>query len=213
MIKGVPRAITSYNMLEKLGRVRLSEHFFMRDFLYSSIGDFYGIPNYPENPALAVESGSRLCQELLEPLKKKFGHIVIRSAYRSPSVNARGAANGNEHNCASNEANFARHIWDYRDKEGNMGATVCIQVHWFSEKYEEGADWRSLAWWIHDHLPYNSMFFFKNRAAFNLNWRENPQKTIKSWIGNKRVLTKPDMDNWDGDHSKHYKWIDEEVSG
>ena len=212
MTASVPRKITSYDTLEKLGRVRLSEHFFMRDFLYSSIGDFYGLPNYPEDPRLAVVAGSQLCQTLLEPLLAKFGHIAIRSAYRSPMVNAKGAENGNQHGCASNESNFAHHIWDVRDADGCIGATACIQVHWFSEHYEQGADWKSLAWWIHDHLPYSEMVFFRNRAAFNLNWHERPARKISSWIETPRVLTKPGMDNHRGDHSEHYRWIEDELA-
>ena len=210
-MNGVPRKITSVSTLEKLGRVRLSEHYFMRDFLYSSIGDYYGLPNYPEDPQLAVEAGTQLCQTLLEPLRSKFGHLVIRSSYRSPTVNAKGAENGNKYGCARNESNYAHHIWDRRDANGNIGATACIQVHWFAEKYEAGADWKSLAWWIHDHLPYSEMFFFKKRAAFNLNWRENPVRKISSWIETPRVLTKPGMDNWDGSHAEHYAWIDAEL--
>ena len=54
--------------LDELGRVRLSQNFFMRDFLYSEIANLHGIPNIPEDPDLAVEAGARLCQELLEPL-------------------------------------------------------------------------------------------------------------------------------------------------
>ncbi len=207
----VPRKITSYNTLEKLGRVRLSEHFFMRDFLYSSIGDFYGLPNYPENPKLAVEAGTQLCQNLLEPLRAKFGHIVIRSAYRSPTVNAKGAENGNQHKCASNESNYAGHIWDFKDKNGHMGATACIQVHWFAEQYENGADWRSLAWWIHDNLPYSNLYFFPKRAAFNITWNEAPERSIYSYIAPRGCLTRQGMDNWDGDHSEHYAWINESL--
>ena len=45
----------SVDTLENLGRVRLSRSFFMRDFLYSEIANFYGIPNIPEDPDLAVE--------------------------------------------------------------------------------------------------------------------------------------------------------------
>ncbi len=40
--------------LEELGRVRLSKSFYMRDFLYSEIANFYGIPNIPDDPDLAV---------------------------------------------------------------------------------------------------------------------------------------------------------------
>ncbi|WP_374532452.1 hypothetical protein [Phenylobacterium sp.] len=188
--------------LEDLGRVRLSRNFFMRDFLYSEIANLHGLPNIPEDPDLAIAAGSRLCEELLEPLNATFGRIAIRSAYRSPTVN--GFGNANKLNCASNEANYAHHIWDRRDADGRMGATACIAVPWFAERYEAGADWRSLAWWIHDHLPYSSMFFFPRLAAFNLNWNEAPERRIDSYIKPAGCLTKPGMDNHAGDHSESY---------
>ena len=208
-MSSVPRKISSYKMLEKLGRVRLSDNFFMRDFLYSSIGDYYGVSNYPEDPKLAVEAGSRLCQELLEPLKAKFGHVTIRSAYRSPSVNQFGNKKG--HECGSNEYNRAHHIWDQRDGDGNLGATACIVIPWFADQYEAGKSWQALAWWIHDHLPYNSQYYFPKRAAFNLNWRENPERWIKSYVNPKGVLTNSKMENWGGSHSDYYSWMDEEL--
>ena len=65
--------------LEDLGRVRLSVNFFMRDFLYSEIANFYGVQNIPENPDLAIAAGTRLCEELLEPLQRTFGRVAIRS--------------------------------------------------------------------------------------------------------------------------------------
>ena len=37
------RKPTSMKALETLGRVRLSEHFFMREMLYSEIANFHGI--------------------------------------------------------------------------------------------------------------------------------------------------------------------------
>ena len=52
--------------LEDLGRVRLSPNFYLRDFLYSEIANFYGVPNMPENPELAIATGRKLCEELLE---------------------------------------------------------------------------------------------------------------------------------------------------
>ena len=63
---------------EELGRVRLSRSFFMRDFLYSEIGNVHGIANLPDDPDLAIVAGRRLCQELLEPLQAAFGRIAIR---------------------------------------------------------------------------------------------------------------------------------------
>lgn len=202
----IPRSISNYAALEKLGRVRLSEHFFMREMLYSSIGDYFGIPNYPENPELAVQAGSKLCQELLEPLREKFGHVVIRSAYRSPKVNHYGNKNGL--NCSSNENSAANHIWDLHDNNGNMGACATIQIPWFIARQNEVGQWTDLAWWIHDHLPYNSQFYFNQNGTLNLSWRENPEKWIRSYINPRGYLTQKGMENWASNHSVHYSWMD-----
>ena len=194
------RSPKSVKALEDLGRVRLSSNFFMRDFLYSEIANFHGTPNIPDDPDLAIEAGSRLCQELLEPLNATFGRIAIRSAYRSCDVNQLGNEKG--YNCASNEANYAGHIWDRRDAAGRVGATACLVIPWFADLYEQGRDWRALAWWVHDHLPYSSMEFFKTRAAFNLTWREEPERRIDHYIP-KGCLTKPGMA---GHADKHDDW-------
>lgn len=80
----------SYDALDRLGRERLSKSFFMRDFLYSEIANFYGVPNLPSDPDLALAAGRRLCGELLEPLQEQFGRISIRSAFRSCEVTGLG---------------------------------------------------------------------------------------------------------------------------
>ena len=58
--------IRTVRALEELGRVRLSRSFFMRDFLHSEIANFYGMPNIPDDPELAIHVGKRLCEDLLE---------------------------------------------------------------------------------------------------------------------------------------------------
>lgn len=178
-----PKSVTS---LTDFGRVRLSKSFFMRDFLYSEIGNLHGIPNIPDDPDLAIAAGRRLCDNVLEPLQETFGRIAVRSAFRSCDVNGFGAeqqkAGKAGYSCASNEANYAAHIWDRRDANGHMGATACIVIPWFADQYEKGRDWRDLAWWVHDHLPYSGMYFFPKLAAFNLTWSETPERTISSYI-------------------------------
>ena len=76
------RRPTSMRGLEDLGRVRLSQHFFLRDFLFSEIAAIYGIQNIPDDPDLAIAAGTRLCEDLLEPLWRTFGGINIRSGFR-----------------------------------------------------------------------------------------------------------------------------------
>jgi hypothetical protein len=170
----------SLEALEKLGRIPLSPSFYMRDFLYSEIANFYGMPNIPENPDLAVANGKCLCETLLEPLNAAFGRLAIRSAYRSPTINALGNMLG--HSCASNESNFAGHIWDVPDASGHHGAVACVVIPWFTKRYDDGADWRALAYWIHNHLPYSSLQFFPKLCAFNIGWHEQPKRTVRSYI-------------------------------
>lgn len=197
------KPITSYEKLEDLGRVRLSRNFFMRDFLYSEIAGWHGNrKNTPDHPDKAIEVGTRLCEELLEPLQATFGRVHVRSGYRSPQVNQFG--NENSLNCASNEANFARHIWDYPDKDGKRGATACIVLPWLVDHIERGGKWTDMAWWIHDHLPYNTLYFFPRLAAFNISWHEAPQRRIDSYVEPKGCLTRPGMPNHPGLHAAEY---------
>jgi hypothetical protein len=192
--------------LVELGRVPLSKSFFLRDFLYSDIAAIHGLSNIPDDPDLAIAAGTRLCEDLLEPLQDAFGRIAIRSAYRSAEVNALGHAKG--YNCASNDANAAGHIWDKRDPAGHMGATACVVVSSFANAFTAPGDWKRLAWWVHDHLPYADMEFFPVRWAFNLNWHENPKRRIFSHVPDARgYLTKPGMDNHAGDHGAEWEGI------
>ncbi len=185
--------------LTELGRVQLSRTFFMRDFLYSDIAEIHGLSNIPDDPDLAIAAGTRLCEELLEPLQDVFGRIAIRSAYRSAEVNRLGNAKG--YNCASNERSAAGHIWDLRDAQGQMGATACIVVPRFANEWTGPDDWKRIAWWVHDHLPYSTMEFFPVRWAFNLQWHEKPLRMIYSHIPDARgYLTKSGMPEHDADH-------------
>ncbi len=177
-----PRSMWS---LETLGRVRLSRHFFMRDFLYSEIGNIHGVPNIPENPDLAIAHGRALCTELLDPLEETFGRIALRSGYRSPELNAFG--NTHRLNCARNDNPIECHIWDRETGDAAIAGTSLV-VPWFADQYEQGRDWRDLAWWIHDHLPYSAMWFFPKLCALNLDWRAQPLRTISSYIAPRGML-------------------------
>ena len=166
--------------LETLGRVRLSKHFYMRDFLMSEISAFHGIP---DDPDLAIRHGERLCQELLDPLEDTFGRIAIRSGYRSAALNTYG--NENKLNCAHSDNPIECHIWDVPSRPI---AGTSLVIPWFADRYAEGRDWRDLALWVHDHLPYSEMWFFPKLAAFNLVWRPEPLRTISSYIAPRGIL-------------------------
>lgn len=194
---------TSVAGLAALGRVRLSKSFFLRDFLFSDIAAIHGLANIPDDPDLAIAAGSLLCDELLEPLQATFGRIAIRSAYRSAAVNALGNRLGD--NCASNRANAARHIWDLRDENGQMGAMACIVVPAVWDRFHGEGEWRHLAWWIHDHLPYSRLQVFPELFAFNIAWHESPQRYVSSFAEPRGILTKPGLPNHDGPHEAEWR--------
>ena len=200
--------MTSLRRADLIGRRRLSENYFFRDFLHSEVAAVFGLCNLPNDVELAVEAGSKLCAELLEPLQKKFGRIHIRSAFRSCEVNA--FCNAKKLGCARNEANYADHIWDRRDAAGRMGATACIIVPRFADLFANQGDWTELAWWIHDSLPYHTLYFFPKLWAVNVQWREQPERRIDSYAPwnedqlKTGTLTKPGMSNHSETHPEYY---------
>jgi len=210
----MPDPIDSVAALNNYGRIRLSEHFFMREMLYSEVGNVHGIPNIPEDPDRAIEVGRILCTRILEPLRTAFGHVSLRSAYRSPRLNgfcnARFTAGDTACWCTDNAMNAARHIWDRRDDAGYLGATATVFLPGYLDHYERTGDQRPLAWWIVDNIPdFAEIFFFKPLCAFNIRWYEGPsEKAI--WLLDppaRALLTKQGEPGFEGDHSAHYAHI------
>lgn len=196
----------TYTALEDLGRVRLSRHFTMRDFLHTEIGNFFGKPNIPDNPELAIAAGQGLAEHLLEPLVETFGPIDVRSGLRSEALNHFGATEVRPQKCAANPKNYGGHIWDRRDDEGRMGACVTLVIPWFAQQYNRGRDWRDLAWWLYDHLAFYEAWFFPKNAAFNLTWRDGlDARRILSYVAPKGTLTKP---GWSTDPERGVRYED-----
>lgn len=197
-----PRSMWS---LETLGRVRLSRYFYMREFLYSEIGNFHRIPNIPDDPDLAIANGRAFCSALLDPLEETFGRVAVRSGYRSVALNRFG--NDNRLNCARNDNPLECHIWDRADgAQAVAGATIVIP--WFADQYERGRDWRDLAWWMHDHIPYSEMWFFPKLAAFNLVWRPMPWRTISSYVAPKGMLLRRGESACEGTDERRARYAD-----
>ena len=111
------------------------------------------------------------------------------------------------YNCSINESSWAGHIWDRLDNRGLMGATACVTVPGFIDRYPHTGAWTKLAWWIHDHLPYSSLCFFPVNFAFNIRWREVPERRIDSFVAPRGYLTKPGMANHEGSHEAEWRGI------
>ena len=191
--------------LEELGRVRLSKHFYFRDFLYSETGSFHRIPNLPDDPDLAIECGRALCETLLDPLQETFGRIAVRSGYRSAELNRFG----NEHglNCARNDFPRECHIWDRGRGEERIAGTSVV-IPWFADRYARGRDWRDLAWWLYDHLPLSELEFFPKLCAFNIAWRPQPLRRIDSYIAPRGTLLAAGAEPEEGPEQRRSRYAD-----
>ena len=121
----------------------------------------------------------------LDPNAMLAGRLAIRSGYRAPDLNAYG--NAHRLNFARNDNPLECHIWD-RDSGAAAIAGTSLVIPWFADRYARGRDWRDLAWWLHDHLPYSDLWFFPKLAAFNLVWRPEPLRTISSYIAPRGTL-------------------------
>jgi hypothetical protein len=194
--------IKSFWDLERIGRIRLSYSFFLRDFLQSEIGNFFGIGNWPDDLEPAIIAGRKLCTQVLEPIQETFGRVHVRSGYRSPTLNTFGYERGLK--CASTVKNRGYHCWGL-DADDRLGAAACIVIPWVLDHCNEPGGWQRLAWFLHDHLPYHRMVFFARQTAFNIAWHEVPERSIWSWATPRGCLTRPGMLNGIGNHGDQYQ--------
>ena len=108
------------------------------------------------------------------PFDPRIGHVSHGLANKTTKESKKQL----RYNCAENEKNYAANIWTDSTVEGHKGEPACVVVPWFADRFAADASWRPLAYWIHDHLPYSEMEFFKKLCAFNLSWHERPKKRI-----------------------------------
>jgi hypothetical protein len=65
--------------------MNLSPHFTLEEMIKSQAGDRAGIDNLP--PPACREALRALCVNVLEPIRERFGPVIITSGYRGPELN------------------------------------------------------------------------------------------------------------------------------
>ena len=65
--------------------MKLSPHFTLEEMIKSQAGDRAGIDNMP--PPACREALRALCVNVLEPIRERFGPVVVTSGYRGPELN------------------------------------------------------------------------------------------------------------------------------
>ena len=64
----------------------LSTHFALAEFTHSVTAQQAHIANHPPEEVIAF--ARQFCREILEPIRERFGSVVITSGYRCPALNA-----------------------------------------------------------------------------------------------------------------------------
>lgn len=83
-------------MKNKTEKIMLSEHFSLWEMTRSGVAIDMGISNMPDKEC--IERLRLLCENVLEPLRCRFGAIIISSGYRCERVNdAVGGAGQSQH--------------------------------------------------------------------------------------------------------------------
>jgi zinc D-Ala-D-Ala carboxypeptidase len=68
-----------------LGAVTMTDGFNYNDFVYSDTANKYNIQNVPSPDQ--IENGKALFENIVKPIRDRFGEIRITSAYRNPELN------------------------------------------------------------------------------------------------------------------------------
>ncbi len=81
-----PKPIKNYRakfrQYDDLALTRLSKHFILRDFLFSTESAVLGLSNLPEDNEMVIRAGKALCDKILEPIIAQFGDLSITFGYQ-----------------------------------------------------------------------------------------------------------------------------------
>ena len=84
--------------------MKLSANFSLNELTKSETGSRNGIFNTPS--ALVIEKLQALTDNILQPLRDKFGPVIVTSGYRSPEVNKAIGGSTTSHHCFGYAADF-----------------------------------------------------------------------------------------------------------
>lgn len=123
--------------------MKLSKNFSLYEFTRSSTATRKGIKNTPT--AIEVVNMSYLCEELLQPIRERFGPVRILSGYRSSSLNKAIGGSKNSQHCQGMAADIECRSVDNLDLFGWI-ADNCDFDQLILEFYTRG---EPLSGWVH----------------------------------------------------------------
>ena len=93
--------------------MKLSANFSLSELTKSETGTRNGISNTPS--PLVIEKLQALTDNILQPLRDKFGPVIVTSGYRSPEINKAVGGSSTSHHCFGYAADFSVLSMDNRE--------------------------------------------------------------------------------------------------
>lgn len=125
--------------------MQLTENFSLEEMSRSSIAKNKGIDNTPE--AAIIDNLKRLCEELLQPIRNKFGKVIkITSGYRGKELNNLVGGSASSQHLKGEAAD----IISCNNKQ--LWSVICEMIHKGEIKVGQLIDEKNLRW-IHISLP------------------------------------------------------------
>lgn len=154
-------------------RQRVSKNFILRDFLYSSTSDYFGVSNKPSDmPEQVVASAKALCEVLLEPILAKFGRFFITYAYQSrkimdtmfPQIKPTGSS---------------PHHWD----RGTYGNKIYARIDIVPLCVEDGeVSHEEFIQWVMYNTPADLLMLWRDSNTFCLTISPTPRRVALEWV-------------------------------
>lgn len=158
--------------LDLWGRTRLSEHFIMRDFLYSARGEILGIPNYPQDDVeQVIRSGKLICEKVCEPILAEFGRFAITYGYQNRTLIEAGYKPMKKHSSDP-------HHWD----RGTFGKQVYARVDILPFCVEDGeVSKQAFGHWLMHNLDIDLLMQWARSNVFCITISPKPRRVWLEW--------------------------------
>ena len=132
--------------------MNLSKNFTLSELTNSSTANYYKVSNTPDR--FALENLTKLCNEILQPIRDKFGKsIYVNSGYRNPKVNRLVGGSSSSQHTKGEAADIT-----VGSKEGNRKLFDLIVQMIENKEIKVGQlidekDYK----WLHVSLPYRKV--------------------------------------------------------
>lgn len=185
-------AITTVREYEVLARVRLSQNFILRDFLFSTDAAAHGFSNFPEDPDMVVRAGRELCEKVLEPVLARWGRFAITFAYQSREALE---FKWTQEKRDTKGRNSNPHHWD----RGSFGDEVYARLDILPFCVEDGlVDRHEFGHWLMHNLDIDLLMQWSRSSVYCISISPKPRRIWLEWgeIDAPRCTTFMGTDYW-----------------